>query len=423
MRVATGTHRAPVGRLPRLRDNGATLPPEVTMAHPLLEAAQAIGDQLTADRRSIHQHPELAYQEERTARFVAQRLAELGLQVRAGVGGTGVVGLLRGARPGRTVLLRADMDALPMEERGEAPYVSQNPGVMHACGHDGHTAVLLGAARLLAQQRDRLPGAVKFMFQPAEEGGAGALRMIEQGLLQDPQVDAAFALHVDPLHYAGQVATRVGPTMAAADRFTLTVRGTGGHAARPHLAVDPVAVAAQVISALQTIVSREVDPAEPAVITVGSLAAGTTFNVIPDEAVLRGTARSYAPAVRDQLERRIGEVAAGIAGAMRAQVRLDYERLYPPLVNHASGVELVRRVAAEVLGPQALAERDLMMGAEDFAYVLERVPGAMFYLGVRGRDWAEPRPIHSASFDLDEGALTVGAAMMAGVALAYLAGA
>jgi len=342
------------------------------------------------------------------------------MQVQTGVGGTGVVGVLHGARPGRTVLLRADMDALPIEERGEEPYLSQHPGVMHACGHDGHTAVLLGAARMLTERSSEFAGSVKFMFQPAEEGGAGALRMIEQGLMDNPKVDAAFALHVDPLHYAGEIATRVGPTMAAADRFTLTVHGAGGHAARPHLAVDPVVVAAQIITALQTLVSREIDPADPAVLTIGSLTVGTTFNVIPDTATLKGTARSYNPAVRDLLERRLGEVAAGVAQAMRAQIRLDYERLYPSLVNHPSGVALVGDVVCDVLGPEALVQRDLMMGAEDFSYLLERVPGAMFYLGVRGRDWAEPRPIHSASFDLDERALPVGAAVMTGVALRYL---
>jgi amidohydrolase len=211
--------------------------------------------------------------------------------------------------------------------------------------------------------------------------------------------------------------------MAAADRFTLTVHGAGGHAARPHLAVDPVVVAAQIITALQTLVSREIDPADPAVLTIGSLTAGTTFNVIPDTATLKGTARSYNPAVRDLLERRLDEVAAGVAQAMRAQIRLEYERLYPPLVNHQSGVDLVGAVVTEVLGPEALVQRDLMMGAEDFSYLLERVPGAMFYLGVRGRDWAEPRPIHSASFDMDERALPVGAAVMTGVALRYLEGA
>ena len=391
------------------------------MPHELLTAAQAIAPALIADRRAIHQSPELAFEETQTAALVAGRLQALGCSVQTGVGGTGVVGLLQGARPGRTVLLRADMDALPIDERGEAPYVSQHPGVMHACGHDGHTAVLLGAARMLAGRRQDFAGAVKFMFQPAEEGGAGALRMIEQGLLDNPKVDAAFALHVDPLRYAGEIATRVGPTMAAADRFELTVFGTGGHAARPHLAVDPVVVAAHIITALQTLVSREVDPADPAVLTIGSLTAGNAFNVIPDTVVLKGTARSYSPAVRDLLERRMGQVASGIAQAMRAQTRLDYERLYPPLVNHQVGVDLVSEVVRDVLGPDALVPRDLMMGAEDFSSLLERVPGAMFYLGVRGRDWAEPRPIHSASFDMDERALPVGAAITTGVALRYLA--
>ena len=391
------------------------------MAHELLVAAQGIAPELVANRRTIHAHPELAYEEHRTAALVADQLRSLGLEVQTGIGGTGVVGLLRGSLPGRTVLLRADMDALPILETGERPYLSENAGVMHACGHDGHTAILLGAARLLTERRNEIEGAVKFMFQPAEEGGAGALRMIEQGLLEGPKVDAAFALHVDPLHYAGEIGTRTGPTMAAADRFTIEVRGAGGHAARPHLAVDPVVVASQIVNALQTLVSREVDPVHPAVLTIGSFVAGTTFNVIPDTATLKGTVRAYAPEVRELLERRLGEVTAGVAAALRAEVHVDYERLYPPLVNHDSGVALVERVVTEVLGPEALVRRDLMMGAEDFSFLLQRVPGAMFYLGVRGRDWAEARPIHSALFDLDERALPVGAAVMAGTALRYLA--
>ncbi len=392
------------------------------MAHELLAAAQGIAPELVENRRTIHAHPELAYQEYRTAALVADHLRGLGLEVQTGIGGTGVVGLLRGSRPGRTVLLRADMDALPILETGERPYLSENQGVMHACGHDGHTAVLLGAARLLTERRNEIDGAVKFMFQPAEEGGAGALRMIEQGLLDSPKVVAAFALHVDPLHYAGEIGTRTGPTMAAADRFTIEVRGAGGHAARPHLAVDPVVVASQIVNALQTLVSREVDPAHPAVLTIGSFVAGAAFNVIPDIATLKGTVRAFAPEVRALLERRLGEVSAGVAAALRAEVHVDYEQLYPPLINHDSGVALVERVVTEVLGPEALVQRDLMMGAEDFSYLLQRVPGAMFYLGVRGRAWAEARPIHSALFDMDERALPVGAAVMAGTALRYLAG-
>lgn len=390
------------------------------MTHELLEAAQVIADSIVVDRRAIHRHPELAYEERRTAELVARRLRELELDVQEGIGTTGVVGLLRGARPGKTVLLRADMDALPIEEPREADYASECPGIMHACGHDGHTAILLGAARLLAERRHELVGNVRFMFQPAEEGGAGALRMIEDGLLENPAVDGAFALHVDPFRYAGEVSARAGPTHAAADTFTIDVQGAGGHAARPQLAVDPVVVGSHIVVALQTLVSREVDPAEQAVLTIGSISAGTAFNVIPDKATLRGTVRTYSTAVQDLLERRLGEVARGVATALRASAEVRYERLYPPLVNHASGIDLVSAVVQDMLGPDALYERGMAMGSEDFSYVLQRVPGAMFHLGVRDRAWAEPKPIHSPVFDLDEHALPVGAALMTATALRFL---
>jgi amidohydrolase len=388
--------------------------------HDLRAAARGLASSVVSDRRAIHRHPELKFQEHVTAALVARRLEELGIEVSTGVGETGVVGLLRGGRAGKTVLLRADMDALPIDEQSDVEYRSQNPGVMHACGHDGHTAMLLGVARLLSDRRDDLPGCVKFMFQPGEEGGAGALRMIEQGLLADPPVDAAFALHVDALHYAGEVALRVGPTMAAVDDFIITVRGRGGHAARPHLAVDPIVVAAHIVTALQTIVSREVDPNDQAVVTVGSVVAGTTFNVIPDIATIKGTIRTYNPVLRGQIGERIQELAAGVATGMRASAKMEYFSGYPPLVNHESGIDLVRSAVTELFGPEAIVPKEQVMGAEDFAYVLERVPGAMFHLGVRDRSWAEPRPIHNSSFDMNEDALPIGVAALAATALRFL---
>jgi amidohydrolase len=386
----------------------------------ILAAARRIAPDIVADRREIHRHPELKFQEHRTAGLVAERLEHLGLEVKTGVGETGVVGLLRGARPGKTVLLRADMDALPIYEQSDTDYRSQNPGVMHACGHDGHTAMLLAVARLFADARAELAGCVKFMFQPGEEGGAGALRMIEQGVLDNPTVDAAFALHVDALHYVGEVALSAGPTMAAVDDFIVTVRGKGGHAARPHLAVDPVVVAAHIVTALQTIVSREVDPTDQAVVTVGALTSGTAFNVIPDTATIRGTIRTYNPELRAEIGRRIAELAIAIAAGMRATAEMEYLPGYPPLVNHASGIELVRDVASDLLGPDTVVPKEQVMGAEDFSYVLQRVPGAMFHLGVRDRSWLEPRPIHSSSFDMNEDALPIGVATMAATALRFL---
>ena len=386
----------------------------------LLDAARAIRGEIVADRRAIHQQPELAYQETETAALVAQRLRDLGLSVRTGVGQTGVVGLLEGSRPGKTVLLRADMDALPIEEVSDAPYASRNPGVMHACGHDGHTAMLLGVARLLAERREAIAGKIKFMFQPAEEGGFGAPKMIEAGLLDDPSVDAAFALHVQGSYRTGQIGIAAGAVTASSDRFTIMVNGRGGHASRPHEAVDPIVIAAQIVVALQTLVSREVQAGEPAVVTVGSLEAGAAANVIPDSARIRGTVRTYSVEVQGWIERRIGELAQGIARAMRGDAQTEYRRGYPPVVNHELGAALVRRAAGELLGSESVVSDVPRMGGEDFSYVLQRVPGAMFRLGVQHPSWSEPRNTHSSSFDLDEDALPIGTAVMAATALDYL---
>ena len=392
----------------------------MTNDHELLDAAQSIAAEIVMDRRAIHQNPEMAYKEVQTASLVADRLRELGLNFETGVAKTGVVAVLEGASAGKTVLLRADMDALPIDEAANVPFASANTGVMHACGHDGHTAMLLGAARLLVERRDSITGAVKFMFQPAEEGGAGALRMIEAGLLENPHVDAAFALHVDALTYAGQISVKAGPTHASTDTVQIRILGKGGHAARPSMTVDPIVIGSQVVTALQTLVSREVSPTEQAVVTVGSLQAGTTFNIIPDTAVIRGTVRTYSEDVQAHLEKRIAEMATGIARAMRADADVEYRRLYPPNVNHESGAETVRVAARRLLPDGGVLEDIAAMGGEGFAFLMQRVPGAMFRLGVRRPQWDEPRSLHSATFELDEEALPVGTAVLAATALEYL---
>jgi amidohydrolase len=386
----------------------------------LLDAANAIAESVIADRRAIHRRPELAYRERETADLVSRRLSELGIPFRNGVAGTGVIGLIEGARPGRTVLLRADMDALPIEEVSTAPYASTNPGVMHACGHDAHTAILVGASRMLMERRGELAGRVKLMFQPAEEGGAGALRMIEEGLLDDPVVDAAFMLHVAHTSPVGTVATAAGPVLAGADAFTITIEGEGGHASRPHITVDPVVAAAHVVTALQTLVSREVPPGEPAVVTMGRIAAGTAHNVIPDRAVIEGTIRAYDDELMRRLERRLQETAEGVASGLRARAAVEFSMRYPPTVNDPAMAELMAGAAASALGAEAVDETTPQMAAEDFSFVLQRVPGAMMRLGVRSPDWPEPRPVHTARFDLDEGALPVGVAVMTSVALEFL---
>jgi amidohydrolase len=383
-----------------------------------LDAAQAIAGTIVADRRTIHANPELAYQENDTAALVQARLSDLGIEHRGGVGGTGVVGLVRGARPGPTVLLRADMDALPITEESDAPYVSQRVGVMHACGHDAHTAMLLGAARILQERRAQFDGAVKLMFQPAEEGGAGAVKMINEGLLDDPKVDAAFAIHTSHDNQTGTMVARGGPLLAGANSFTITVTGRGGHASRPHTTVDPVVVASQIVVALQTLVSREVEPGVPAVITLGALHAGTAFNIIPDRAQILGTIRTYDAGVMEQLEARIESVATGVASALRAQAKVEIHMHYPPTINNEAMVELaggaVRRLGLDVVQGQPI------MGAEDFSFVLQRVPGAMLMLGVKNPSWTDPKPAHTAQFDLDEDALPLGTAAYAAMALEFL---
>ena len=384
----------------------------------ILDAAQSIAEEIVSDRRAIHAHPELAYQERQTAALVEARLTDLGIEHRGGVGGTGVIGLVRGARPGPTVLLRADMDALPITEESDESYVSQNVGVMHACGHDAHTAMLLGAARILQERRAQFDGAVKLMFQPAEEGGAGAVKMINEGLLDDPKVDAAFAIHTSHDKQTGSIVARGGPLLAGANAFTITVTGRGGHASRPHTTVDPVVVASQIVVALQTLVSREVEPGVPAVITLGALLAGTAFNIIPDRAKILGTIRTYDAGVMEMLEARIETVAKGVASALRAEAKVEINMHYPPTINNEAMVELaggaVRRVSLDVV------QGEPIMGAEDFSFVLQRVPGAMLMLGVRNPSWTDSKPAHTAQFDLDEAALPLGAAAYAAMALEFL---
>lgn len=378
-----------------------------------------------ADRRHFHQHPELGFHEFETAKIVAERLKSLGVEdIKTGVAVTGVTGLIHGAKPGpnadKVVLLRADMDALPIDEENEVDYKSQVTHTMHACGHDAHTAMLLGIARLLIQQKDRFSGTVKLLFQPAEEGGGGARVMIEQGALENPKVDYAFGMHIDQGSPVGQISLRPGPSMAAADRFVITVRGKGGHGANPHETVDPIVIGAYIVTALQTIVSREVDPIDPAVVTVGALIAGDASNVIPDTAELRGTLRSFNPAVRVQLGARVGEIATGIAEAMRARADYVYAPGYPSTVNDPAMAELVREVAVDVVGAENVALQPMQMGAEDFSYFLEKAPGAFYFVGSRNPEKGFVWGHHHPRFDLDEEAMIYGMDVMINTVLRVL---
>ena len=391
------------------------------MREHILARIRELQPTLIERRRDLHRHPELAFQEVRTSGIVADWLRALGLEVRTSVAQTGVVARLRGKRPGKTVALRADMDALPIQDIKTDDYRSRTDGRMHACGHDAHVTMALGAATVLASVREELEGDVVFIFQPAEEGPGGARPMIEQGALDG--VEFILGQHMMPLLPAGDVAVSEGAAMAAADEFHLKIIGQGGHGAYPHLTVDAIQIAAQVISALQAIVSRNVDPLESAVISIGTIHGGYNFNVIADVVEMKGTMRSLVPTLRAQLQQRIESVVAGVTSAYGARYELSHKLGYPATVNHASGVELLRRVATDALGEAHVKIVPPSMGGEDFSYYLQKIPGVFYWIGCR-----HPHPVapgynlHHPGFDLDEAALAVGVRVYVEGAMAYLSG-
>jgi amidohydrolase len=381
---------------------------------------------VVADRRHLHEHPELGFQEFETAKFVAERLDSLGVEdIRTEVNVTGVTGLIRGtgAGPGadRCVLVRADMDALPILEENQVDYRSTNDGVMHACGHDAHTAMLLGAARVLMDRRDQFAGTVKLLFQPSEEAGdGGAKGMIEQGVLEGPHVDTCLGLHVSSNLGTGRISVMGGPKSAAADEFQITIQGKGGHGAYPHGTVDPVAVGAQIVVALQTLVSREVDPIDRAVVSVCAFHAGGAFNVIPDTAMLGGTVRTFDAETRDLLDTRIHELASGIAAAMRASVEIRYRRGYPSVINDPAMANIVREAARDAVGEENVEEAKPGMGAEDFSYFALERPSCFFNVGTGSADKDTEWPHHHPRFDVDEDGMAAGIATMATAVVKYL---
>jgi amidohydrolase len=373
--------------------------------------------ELVRSRRHLHQQPELSMVEFDTARYVRDALEELGLdELRTGIGRTGVLGTLQGGKPGPVTLLRADMDALPMRELNEVGYRSEREGAMHACGHDGHVAILLAAARTLAAQRADVPGTLVFCFQPGEEGAAGNRFMIEDGALENPHVERTFALHLYSGLDVGRIGVRDGAFFASADEFVLTIRGRGGHGAMPDGSIDPIVAGAHVVTMLQTIVSREVAPRQPAVFTVGSFTSGTTFNVIPDEAVLKGTVRSFDHAVRAEMPERLRRITAGIAAALRVEIEVDYRWSYPPTVNAREPNDVVRAAGRRLFGAENVVEHEIVMWAEDMSFMQEQRPGAYFLVGSRGGE-ASAFPHHNARFDIDERALGVGYQMMVALGL------
>ncbi len=391
------------------------------MPAPFLSEAEALRDQLVAIRRDLHMHPELGFQEVRTARIVAEQLGALGYEVVTGVGKTGVVGLLQGSQPGeRTVLLRFDMDALPINEQNDVPYRSQTPGVMHACGHDAHVAVGIGVATILARHREELGGTIKLMFQPAEEGLGGAKAMIADGLLSGPNVDVALGLHVSSTHPTGTAVVRSGAMMAASDRLDITVRGRGGHAAHPEQTIDAVMVGAQIVVALQTIISRNLNPEEPGVVTIGSFQAGDAANVIAETATMRGSIRSFSHETRALLHRRIEEIATGVAAAMGAIAEVKVTLGVDPTINAPVPTEVMYAAAAEVLGADQINTTYRTTGGEDFSAVLERVPGNFFFIGARDDARGLNFPHHNPRFDIDETCLPQGVAILCDAAVRCL---
>jgi amidohydrolase len=373
---------------------------------PVLPRSLEIQGEISAIRRDIHAHPELAYEENRTSDVVAAKLTEWGLEVTRGLGKTGLVGTLRKGNSVKSIGLRADMDCLPMDETNDFEHRSTNPGRMHACGHDGHTAMLLGAAKMLSEKRD-FEGAVHFIFQPAEEGGGGAKAMIEDGLFEKFPCDAVFAIHNKPGIPLGMIVSKPGPLLAAADRWDIRITGKGGHAAHPHTTLDPMVAGASIIMSLQTIVSRNIDPIDSTVVTVGFFKAGSAYNVIPGDAHIGGTTRTTSPENRALVKRRIEEICEGAAKMYGVKVVMEHKPGYPPTVNNPERAKFAIEVAAGVCGENNVrGDTRPSMGAEDFSYMLEQVPGAMVWLGNGGGP--EAVSLHNSRYDFNDMAIPFG---------------
>jgi len=381
-----------------------------------LDVPQRLLDDVVAIRRDLHAHPELGFEETRTAGIVAERLRSLGYDVHERIAETGVVGVLRGGKPGKTIMLRADMDALPLPEENDVPYKSTVEGKMHACGHDGHVAILLGAAELLAARRADIGGTLVLCFQPAEEGRGGAQKMVEEGMLERFNVERAYGLHLFSLMPTGLLGFREGPFYASSDSIEITIEGFGGHGAAPHLSVDPVLVAAEFVASVQKVVSRQIDPLEPAVVTIGAIHAGTTHNVIPSTARLLGTVRAFNSEVRAKMAERIERVLRGVCEASGASYTFDYLWRYPVTSNDAEQTQYVRALAEAELGEDRCLTSDKHMGAEDFSFFAEKVPATYFVLGCRG-DGGSAFPHHHGRFDMDEAALATGVRIMTALGL------
>ncbi len=368
-------------------------------------------------RRDLHRIPETAYTEKKTSAYVAEYLKKEGLDIQTGIAQFGVVGLMELARPGKTLMIRSDIDALPVTEETGLPFSSTHKGAMHACGHDGHMAMVLGAATVLNKVKDKLNGNIKFLFQPAEEGPGGAKPMIEEGVMENPKVDYSIGCHLWPAVPEGNIGVKAGPLMAAMDRFDLKIIGRGGHGAMPHLCVDALEVGNQVVNALQRIVSRQMNPLQPAVVTIGSFHAGKTFNIIAGEAEMCGTTRTFDRDIWSSWPERMEKIIRGVCESMNAEYELKYTQGYPPTINDESMTEVVRRCAKDVVGGERVIEPEPTMGGEDMSFYLEKSKGCYFFLGV-GREGCAS--LHNPKFDLNEDVLLTGVEMYCHVAFELL---
>ncbi len=376
-------------------------------------------DELVSVRRDFHMHPEIGFHEKRTSRIVAEYLTALGMEVQTGIAQTGVVGMMGGNKPGPTVLLRFDMDALPVTEESNVEYASKTKGMMHACGHDGHTSMGLAIAKMLTPYQDQMAGTLKFMFQPAEEGLGGAFAMIAHGVLENPKPDVALAMHLWTPEPYGSVRVVEGPVMSSSSVFTLTVEGRGGHGAAPHMSTDPILAAAHIVSALQSIVSRNVDPQDSVVVSIGEFNAGTTFNVIPERAILKGTVRSYNNKLHRKIYRRILEMAHHMAISFNCKATMETIAIVSAVVNADEPTAVVRNAVNKILGDGHIS-RKRTMASEDMGYVLEEIPGCYFFVGAGNEELGFTYPHHHPKFDFDERAMIDGVAIMAEAAASYV---
>ena len=379
--------------------------------------AKNVKDYVIDLRREFHMYPERSGEEFRTSQRVKEELDKLGIPYTT-AGGTGVIGIIKGEKPGKTVALRADMDALEVYEKNDIPYKSKTDGLMHACGHDGHTAMLLGAAKVLSMIKNELKGCVKLFFQPAEEIAQGALKMIDDGAMEG--VDSVFAIHLWSGLPMGKISVEAGPRMAAVDVFDITVNGKGGHGSAPHEGVDALVAASDIVMALQTIVSRELSPLEPVVVTVGKLVAGTRFNVLASEAKLEGTNRYFNPKIKDVLPQAIERMAKNVAAGYRAEAHLNYQFATSPVINDPECSALAKRAVEKILGKDGLIEYEKVMGGEDFAEFLKKAPGALALVGIGNEEKKTTYPHHHPNFNIDEDALEIGVALYVQYALDYL---